>query len=205
MEKLFIMLLLLLQFIQIEAQKKKVEIFDIASNSVIKGIVLDDPGDSLYISTENSEIIVLAKSDLQGLEFGTSKEIRKLQMKLIRNESGLKHFDFQWLYNTRNDERLKDKAIKLLLKTGVVSIGAGSLGALLSLSIRIGAMAGNIPNLALISGAIFTGFSCSFLTGIILIGIGGMWHIVESTIEIIFKVKNRYYHTGGKICYLNKI
>lgn len=64
-----------MQFVAANAQDAKVEIYDVSSNSIITGFVTDSIGDSIYVQTDKFELIAFAKVDMQGLNYGVSKEI----------------------------------------------------------------------------------------------------------------------------------
>jgi hypothetical protein len=199
MKSMLIFLVLLIAFTPAKAQEKRVEVFDVQRNVLISGIVTDSVGDSLFVFTDNSKIITFAKSDLQGSEYGVSKEIRKLQMKIIREEAKLIHFEFPGNYQIRKGEVLKGKAIQIITKAGLACIIIGSTGTVLSLPLWIGGLAANLMSLVEISGFIFTGSLYTFVAGSSIIGFSGLWSIFDSINDIKNKVKNRYYYTGGSM------
>jgi len=90
MNRIYSILVLLLLTIIVKAQETKVEIYDISSNTLITGVVTDSIGDSIYVQTDKSELIAFAKVDMQGLNYGVSKDIKNLQRKLVRNETRLR-------------------------------------------------------------------------------------------------------------------
>lgn len=199
MKSKLIILVLLIALTPAKAEEKRVEVFDVQRNVLICGIVTDSVGDSLFVFTDNSKIIAFAKSDLQGSEYGVSKEIRKLQMKLIREEAKLIHFEFPGNYQIRKGEVWKGKAIQIVTKAGLAFIIIGSTGTVLSLPLWIGGLAANLMSLVEISGFIFTGSLYTFVAGSSIIGFSGLWSIFDSINDIKNKVKNRYYYTGGSL------
>jgi hypothetical protein len=198
MKQILIIVILLIQFVAANAQDTKVEIYDVSSNSIITGFVTDSIGDSIYVHTDKSEIIAFAKSDMQGLNYGVSKEIKKLQRKLVQNEIRLSHLEFPGNYQMKNGELTKGKIIYILTKFGYVcTIVGGCL---------VGISGGTFLAAALVSsesivlwGGIFIGSLYTFLGGLIT-GTGvALWSVIDKTLDIQSRVENRYYYTGESL------
>jgi len=200
MIKFYSTLILLLTIIIVNAQDTKVEIYDVSSNSIITGFVTDSIGDSIYVQTDKSELIAFAKDDMQGLNYGVSKEIKKLQRKLVRNETRQRQFEFPGNYQMLNGELTKAKIIHILTKFGYAcAIVGGCL---------VGISGGAVLAAALVSSesivlweGIFIGSLYTFFGGLITGSSVSLWSVIDKTIDIKSKIKNRYYYVGEGLHY----
>jgi len=185
-----------MQFIAANAQDTKVEIYDVSSNSIITGFVTDSIGDSIYVQTDKSELIAFAKVDMQGLNYGVSKEIKKLQRELILNETRHSHLGYPGKYQMQNGKIKKGRIMYLLTTIGIVCLEVGVIGIAISSPILIYAVVGYSGALINLAGVTFIGSLYAFMGGMITVSGGGMWYIIDRIVEVELKVRNRYYYTG---------
>jgi hypothetical protein len=203
MKQILIIVILLIQFVAANAQDTKIEIYDVSSNSIITGFVTDSKGDSIYVQTDKSEIIAFAKSDMQGLNYGVSKEIKKLQRKLVQNEIRLSHLEFPGNYQMKNGKHTKGKIMYILAKTGIISLTIGGIGMAIGLPVWIFAVVGNAITIVEISGAIFIGSLYALVAGNAIGSGSALWNVFDRIIEVESKVRNRYYYVGEGLHYLS--
>ena len=195
MTKIYSTLVLLLLIIQVKAQETKVEIYDVSSNTLITGFVTDSIGDSIYVQTEESVIIAFAKVDMQGLNYGVSKEIKKLQRDLIRNETRLRQFEKTGNYQMQNGEVTKANIMYLLTKVGYVCAVVG--GCLVGISGGAVLVATLVSSESIVLlGGIFMGSLYTFLGGLITGSGAAVWSVIDKNADIQSRIKNRYYYTG---------
>lgn len=189
---------MLLLTIQVKAQETKVEIYDVSGNTLITGVVTDSIGDSIYVQTDKSVLIAFAKVDMQGLNYGVSKEIKKLQRKLVRNENRQRQFEFPGNYQMLNGELTKAKIIHILTKFGYVCAIVG--GCLVGISGGAFLAAALVSSESIVLwGGIFTGSLYTFLGGLTTISGIALWSVIDKNAAIQSRVKNRYYYTGKSL------
>jgi len=202
MKQILIIVLLLLQFISTKAQDTKVEIYNVSSNSIITGFVTDSIGDSIYVQTDKSELIAFAKVDMQGLNYGVSKEIKKLQRKLVRNEIIQRQFESSGVYQMQNGEMRKGEIMYLLTKFGYIcAFVSGCLVGISGGAFLVAALTASESIVLL--GEIFIGSFYTFLGGLTTGSGVALWSDFDKNAAIQSKIKNRYYYTG-KSLYLIK-
>ncbi len=202
MIKIYSILVLLLLTIQIKAQETKVEIYDVSGNTLITGVVTDSIGDSIYVQTDKSELIAFAKADMQGLEFGVTKEIKKLQRELFIDETNklFPHYPgYPGKYQIKNGQIRKGRIMHLMATTGIICIAVGGIGFIISSQIVLGATIG-------LSFIVLNYWAPILVASIYTLGFGGLsyfpsffWNGFDMYKILQSKVKNRYYYTGKNL------
>jgi len=196
MKKMLILFMVCFQLNQLNAQETKVEIYDVSSNTLITGIVTDSIGDTIFVLTDQQEILAFAKSGMQGLNYGVSNEIKKLQRALIRAETSLHFRDIPGKYQIKKGEFTKGKILKLITYTGMGCFVTGGTGAIIGLPLMLFAAIGGAYDMAKIGGTVFLGSLYVFVAGMIIMGVAALWTHIEFTKDVVNKVKNRYYYSG---------
>lgn len=199
MKKIFGVLLLIIMFASVKAQNARVEIYDVVRETIIAGIVSDSIGDSLYLYTDNLELMAFAKVDLQGLNYNVSDEIKKLQKKLVRAETKRLHIDFPGKYQMNNGEYTKGRIMYLLAKTGIVCAVVGVTATMLGLPVFIVSVVVGASKIMEISGVVFLYSLCALAAANITGASGSLWSIFDRIYDVEQKVRNRYYFTGKNL------
>jgi hypothetical protein len=184
-----------MQFVAANAQDAKVEIYDVSSNSIITGFVTDSIGDSIYVQTDKFELIAFAKVDMQGLNYGVSKEIKKLQRELIRNEMRQRQFENPGVYQMQNNEARKGKIMSFLTKFGhICTFVGGCLVVISGSAVLVAALTASES--IVLWGGIFTGSLYTFLGGLTTSSGTALWSVIDKNAAIQSKIKKRYYFSG---------
>jgi hypothetical protein len=196
MRAIFILLVVLIQLNLLNAQEVKVDIYLVSEHVIITGVVTDSIGDSIVILTDKHETLAFAKSGMQGLNYGVSKELKKLQLQLIRDETKLHFREIPGKYQIKKGEHTKGKILYLIAYAGIGCFVAGGTGAIIGLPTLMYASIAGAVKIAEIGGVIFLGSLQVFLAGMITLGVAGLWTQYEITKDAVARVKNRYYYTG---------
>lgn len=128
MKQILVIFFLLMQFILVVAQNKAIDIYVVSSKTLITANITDSIGDTIYVQTADSIIIAFAKSDMQGLEFGVTKEIKKLQRDLFIDETNklFPHYPgYPGKYQIKNGQIRKGRIMHLMATTGIICIAVG--------------------------------------------------------------------------------
>ena len=130
--------------------------------------------------------------------YSVSKEIKKLQRELIRNEIKLSQFEFPGTYQMQNNEERKGEIMRLLSNIGFVCAFTG--GCLVGISGGVFIVASLVSSAKIVLwGAIFKGSLYAFTAGLITIVGGGIWSNIDKAAAIKSKIKTRYFHTGENL------
>lgn len=171
------------------AQNNETEIYVVHSDSIIKGKIVENSVDSIKLMLDSATCVSFAKNELQGRDLPVSKEIKKLKVKLIRNErmKEYSYFKFPGVNSIKHGNKIRGYIIAGL---ATVSI----LGILVVTPVFIGiASAQGLYGLFILleSSAIFGSSGA-------LYGIALMWNNTEIYLARNKRVNNRYYYMGTK-------
>ncbi len=189
MNKTLILLILNVLLLTVKAQNKEVEIYVVQSNTIVKGIIEANNGDSLYLKADSLHTLAFAKSELEGIDLPVSKEVKKLRRKLISNESYRNLRLFPGIYQMRNGEKVKGKIIFVLASIGVLTF-------ITSGGIFIVGLA-TLKGIDLLVAALETFFD--FVPAAAFWGAAKTWNDIDQIQHIKKKVYNRYYYTGENL------
>lgn len=189
MSKVIILLVLSVQLLTVKAQNKEVEIYKVQSNTIVKGAIEVDSGDSLHVKVDSLRTLAFAKSELEGLDLPVSREVKKIRRKLISNESYRTLRLFPGIYQIRNGEKVKGKFIFALASIGVLSL-------ITSGGIFIVGLA-TLKGIDLLVAALEAFFVFATATG--FWGVAITWNTIDQIHHIKKKVYNRYYYTGENL------
>ena len=172
-----------------KAQNKEVEIYLLQSNTIVKGAIEEDSGDSLHVKVDSLHTLAFAKSEMEGLDLPVSGEVKKIRRKLISNESYRTLRLFPGIYQIRNGEKVKGKIIFALASIGVL-IFVASVGIVF---VGLATLKGiDLIVLALGTSFVFVPSAPFWLAAKIWTDIDRIHHIKK-------KVYNRYYYTGENL------
>ncbi len=190
MKKLAVVFVLLLLGVAIFAQDQKLEIYLVAEGRVISGVLTGDRNDSLFFDIDEAGQIAFAKSELEGMDLGVSKETKKLQKTLIRAESTGMFKEFPGMRQYRKGEKVKGGTI-----AGFTYAGLGLM------VITIGEWIWRMVHISSLGEAIFSLFPNPYLlVSGILISMGALvWNHTDLTVKLVKEVKNRYYFVGENL------
>jgi len=196
MKVFFILLTLLIKLNHLNAQETNVEIYLVSENVIITGVVTDSIGDSIFILTDKKETLAFAKSGMQGLNYAVSKQLKKLQLQLIRAET--KHFIFEYpgKYQMSKGELTKGKALYWIAGTGITCVVIGAVGLIIGFPVWMYAVIGGAYKTAEIAGLISLGSLYTLLAGTSTAGIASLYTQFEIIKDVATKVKTRYYYSG---------
>lgn len=189
MNKILILLILNVLLLTVKAQNKEVEIYVVQSNTIVKGIIEANNGDSLYLKADSLHTLAFAKSELEGIDLPVSKEVKKLRRKLISNESYRTFRLFPGIYQMRNGEKVKGKIIFALASIGVLTF-------ITSGGIFIVGLA-TLKGIDLLVAALEAFFV--FAPAFAFWGTAKTWNDIDQIQHIKKKVYNRYYYTGENL------
>ncbi len=185
MKKTLLLIGLLTILFQVKSQNTEVEIYDLKSNSIIKGVVVESSTDSLRIKVDSLQTMAFAKSDLEGNELPVSKEIKKFRRKLVRSELKTMLRLFPGMYQIRNGEVTKGRLMLIitslglvgcLVSVGVFAVGTATLGSVIDIFV------------------VFNRSAIILATSIVLHGIGLNWSSIDNFSRVQKKVNSRYYY-----------
>ncbi|HRZ96985.1 MAG TPA: hypothetical protein P5084_05475 [Paludibacter sp.] len=185
MRTLILTFTLLSFFIQVKSQET--EIYLMQNNSIVKGKIIESADDSLRIRVDSLNTLAFAKTELEGKEFPVSKGVKKLQFKLMRQESNQTMRLFPGMYEIKNGKPAKGKIILVITTLGIVGVITSGVvfGVVLtSISGLYGVLAAFAKSIMIFAGstaAIFVGTQMS---------------LADINKDIQQKVKNRYYYRG---------
>jgi|GEM_PF-3502842 len=203
MRQILVIFLLLMQYVSVIAQDNTIDIYVVSNKTLIAANITDSVGDTIYVQTADSLIIAFAKSDMQGLNFGETKEIKKLQRQLLRNET-MKLFPnypgYPGVYQINNGQISKGTLMHLIATAGIICITIGSFAFIISATavlVAITSFSFNVSNfwIAILEGSMYI-----LREGIVSFIPVFFWNGIDVYKTLQSKFKNRYYYTGE---YLN--
>ena len=190
MRKIIIISLFLLFIFQAKSQKAEVEIYSTQNNTIVKGTIEENSGDSIRIRVDSLHTLAFAKTELEGKELPVSNEVKKLRRKLISYESINHRMEFPGVYQIEHNKILIGKIM-------IALVGIGIVGILTSGGIYIVGLA-TLKGLDFLICAIDALFV--FMPSAMLGLVGTNWSLIDRTLRIQKIVNDRYYYRGEVKC-----
>ena len=183
MKKLLVIITILGLIVHVQSQNQVVEVYLMDSNEVVKGLLIDNGGDSIQIQLDSVQNMAFAKSDLEGRELKVSREVRYKRFKLLISELLRAPGQFQM----EHGQILKGKILKNTIKIGnqislVFFIGS------MPVFLLVGSNYGFLPGL---TAAIVTLSFGIILQEIVLFA--RIYNDIDILIQFNRISKNRYY------------
>ena len=99
--------------VHVQSQNQVVEVYLMDSNEVVKGLLIDNGGDSIQIQLDSVQNMAFAKSDLEGRELKVSREVRYFRFLLLYRELSRYPGQFQMEHGQIRKGENIEKAIKI--------------------------------------------------------------------------------------------
>ena len=189
MKKILIISLFLAFLFQAKSQNAEVEIYMVENNTIVKGTIEENSGDSLRIRVDSLHTLAFAESELEGEELPVSKEVKSLKRKLIRDESIMHYLEFSGIYQIEHGKIIIGKIMFALVCIGIVGILASGGIYIVGLATLKG-----LELLGCVIDALFV-----FMPSAMLSLVGTNWSIMDRSLRIQKMVNSRYYYRGEKI------
>lgn len=184
----FILLLTVLAFfIQVKSQNEEIEIYLMQNNSIVKGKLLKSSDDSVRIIVDRLNTMAFAKSQLEGKDLPVSKEVKKLRLKLMRNESKKPMSLFPGIYQIRTGDT-KGKIMFIFSSIGVI----GAISSAVVFVVVLTTIPGLYGVLVAVAKSLIT-----FAASATFWSVGNIWSLGDISKKIEKKVKNRYYYRAA--------
>ncbi len=188
MKKILILSIFIAFLFHAKAQNSEVEIYLVQSNTIVKGIIIEaNDSDSLHLQVDSLHTLVFSKTELEGIDFPVSKEVKKLRRKLMSNESYKTLRLFPGIYQIRNGEKVKGKIIFALASIGVLAFVTSG-------GIFIVGLA-TVKGLELLFGPVIYAFFV-YASAALFWNSAKMWSDIDNQLRIKKVVNSRYYYRG---------